>query len=387
MSVTTSTNKAMFTQAGTTTEFSLEVKCFSTAEVKVFTKINGVQTEVTTGITKTAISGDLDNGVTVTFDTAPAVGTDIILIREIDETQILELSEGGNLSAQALEDALDRGVMISQQIAECFDRSIQFPVSDEAGTTYDVGTIEARANKVLGFDSAGNVTQVALAPAGGFNSVDTNKGLGASIGQVFAKVDDTTVEFSGGNIAVKAGGIGATQLASTLDLTGKTVSLSGAGITNGTVTKAKIENVASMKVLGNVTGSAAAPSEVAVLDEDDMASDSATSLATQQSIKAYVDASSKDGFIPSSYAGEQSITFPNGIIFKGGIINHSSGDSVVVTFDSPFPNGVSWCIACAGDGPLVASNVQAKEFTTNSITIYNDGGTSAYTSRWFAVGY
>ena len=56
------------------------------------------------------------------------------------------------------------------------------------------------------------------------------------------------------------------------------------------VTKAKIENVANMKVLGNTSGSATAPQEVAILDEDDMSSNSATSLATQQSIKAFVTA-------------------------------------------------------------------------------------------------
>ena len=55
------------------------------------------------------------------------------------------------------------------------------------------------------------------------------------------------------------------------------------------VTKAKIENVADMKVLGNTSGSATAPQEVSVLDEDDMSSDSATALATQQSIKAFVE--------------------------------------------------------------------------------------------------
>ncbi len=60
-------------------------------------------------------------------------------------------------------------------------------------------------------------------------------------------------------------------------------------ITDSNVTKAKIENVANMRALGNVSGSAAAPAEVAILDEDNMASNSATSLATQQSIKAYAD--------------------------------------------------------------------------------------------------
>lgn len=68
-----------------------------------------------------------------------------------------------------------------------------------------------------------------------------------------------------------------------------TGSLSLSNIPDSLITKSKIENLANLKVLGNVSGSAAAPAEVSILDEDNMASDSATSLATQQSIKAYVD--------------------------------------------------------------------------------------------------
>lgn len=47
--------------------------------------------------------------------------------------------------------------------------------------------------------------------------------------------------------------------------------------------------IADMKVLGNVSGDSAAPTAVSILDEDDMSTNSATALATQQSIKAYVD--------------------------------------------------------------------------------------------------
>lgn len=50
-----------------------------------------------------------------------------------------------------------------------------------------------------------------------------------------------------------------------------------------------LAQIASMKVLGNVTAGNAVPTAVSILDEDNMASNSATSLATQQSIKAYVD--------------------------------------------------------------------------------------------------
>jgi hypothetical protein len=89
-------------------------------------------------------------------------------------------------------------------------------------------------------------------------------------------VDNVSTQLSGGAIIVKDGGVTTAKL------------------NDGAVTKAKIENVANMKVLGNTSGSAAAPQEVSILDEDDMSSDSATALSTQQSIKAYVDARAAD---------------------------------------------------------------------------------------------
>ena len=95
-------------------------------------------------------------------------------------------------------------------------------------------------------------------------------------------VDGSTMTLIGGAMAVNT--IAAGQIGTDAVETVK--------IKDANVTKAKIENVADYKVLGNVSGGAAAPSEVAILDEDTMSSDSAISLATQQSIKAYVDANS-----------------------------------------------------------------------------------------------
>ena len=86
----------------------------------------------------------------------------------------------------------------------------------------------------------------------------------------------TTDVNSSGQIVVNQGGIDTAQLAT------------------GAVTKSKIENVANMKALGNTSGSASEPREVAILDENDMLSDSATSLATQKSIKAYTDSKTSD---------------------------------------------------------------------------------------------
>ena len=63
----------------------------------------------------------------------------------------------------------------------------------------------------------------------------------------------------------------------------------GSPVTDGSVTFAKIQNLATMKVIGRTAGGSGVSSEVSILDEDNMATDSATSVATQQSIKAYVD--------------------------------------------------------------------------------------------------
>ena len=87
---------------------------------------------------------------------------------------------------------------------------------------------------------------------------------------------------------------------------------SGTGLTGGPITTSGTLSLASinnLNVLGNVSGSAAAPTSVAILDEDAMTSNSATALATQQSIKAYVDSQVVSKYstgwstsIPTSYS-------------------------------------------------------------------------------------
>jgi len=75
----------------------------------------------------------------------------------------------------------------------------------------------------------------------------------------------------------------------------------GAGLSGGPITTSgtlSLATIPNMKVLGNTAGFNTFPTSVSILDEDDMASDSDTELATQQSIKAYVD--SQAGGIPSS---------------------------------------------------------------------------------------
>ena len=95
-------------------------------------------------------------------------------------------------------------------------------------------------------------------------------------------VDDSSVGINGsGKLFVKDDGITTARILNSNVTTAK--------IADSNVTKAKIENVANLKVLGNTSGSAAAPQEVTINDTDAMSDASATTIATSESIKAYVD--------------------------------------------------------------------------------------------------
>jgi hypothetical protein len=114
-------------------------------------------------------------------------------------------------------------------------------------------------------------------------------------------VDEVSTDIGGtGAIIVKDEGITTGKLANS---TGAGDGVTTAKLATAAVTAAKLgtDAVTTVKILdanvttakiadaGNVSGGAAAPAEVTILDEDTLVTDSATALATQQSIKAYVD--------------------------------------------------------------------------------------------------
>ena len=94
-------------------------------------------------------------------------------------------------------------------------------------------------------------------------------------------ITGTTLNLTNGELKVATNGITDNELNAN--------SVTTAKIANDAVTYDKIQDVAASSVIGNTTGSTATPTNVSILDEDTMASNSATALATQQSIKAYVD--------------------------------------------------------------------------------------------------
>lgn len=198
---------------------------------------------------------------------------------------------------------------------------------------------------------------------------------------VSGAVDNISTQLSGGGIIVKDGGVSTAKLADSAVTTNK--------IANSNVTKAKIENVADMKVLGNTSGSATAPQEVSILDDDTMATASATTLATSESIKAYVD--SAPNFTPSAYAGGESVTLPNGLIMKFGTITSgipNLGVAGTISFASSFPTACMYAtiITNAYTSASLENNT-IESVSTSQITYKHGMNPAPSVIYWQAIGY
>lgn len=133
MTISNDNNKnGPYSGNGVTTRFERTFRVKNASELHVYETTLGVTTEVTTGITKEDIT--LDTG-DVVFDTAPATGTTILLIREKLFVQETDYSAQGKVSPEQVEDDVDETVMLIQDLNERLARAISVdPESDNPNT-------------------------------------------------------------------------------------------------------------------------------------------------------------------------------------------------------------------------------------------------------------
>ena len=200
-------------------------------------------------------------------------------------------------------------------------------------------------------------------------------------------VDNVSTQLAGEAIIVKDSGVTTAKINNGGVTTAKIAdsNVTTAKILDANVTKAKIENLSDYTVLGNVSGGAAAPAEVSILDEDDMASDSNTAIATQQSIKAYVDASSTSGFSPSSYTGGESVTLPNGLIMKFGTVTAPLNAVTTVTFGSAFTDTVNAQLTIEENSSADRYAMKINSLSVSALDIRNTNGINL-TVHWMVIG-
>ena len=140
---------------GTQTTYSYSFPIFASEDLAVY--LDGAKQS--SGFT---ISGaGVTAGGSVTFDTAPAINVIITLSRELPIERVTDFLEGGDFSAQSINNELDYIIASLQQVNRENDVMLKYGDHETAGDVQlpDRGV---RANKALGFDGDGNPIAVSL---------------------------------------------------------------------------------------------------------------------------------------------------------------------------------------------------------------------------------
>ena len=160
MPVSEQTPVNSYTGNGVTTVFPYTFKLLAQADIEV--TVDGVVKTLTTDYTVSGVG--VDGGGNVTFVTAPANGTTVVLHRAMAYKRDIDYQENGDLPAATLDEDVDRVVMMVQQIGEENDRTIHMAV----GTTgVDTELPAPEARKAIGWNATEDgLTNLALFDAG-----------------------------------------------------------------------------------------------------------------------------------------------------------------------------------------------------------------------------
>jgi hypothetical protein len=159
MTVSSSTNRASYSGNGSLTTFAYGFKIFDQGDLTVILRAaNGTETvqTITTHYTVTGVGSA--SGGNVVFGSAPASGVTVVILREMDLDQGLDLVPNDPFPAQSLENSLDKLTFMVQQHDEQLGRAIKASRTNViTGAEFTISASD-RANKVFAFDSSGNVS-------------------------------------------------------------------------------------------------------------------------------------------------------------------------------------------------------------------------------------
>lgn len=145
-------------------EFAFAFKVFTAADLLVVrADSDGAETELTldTDYTVTLNANqDTSPGGTITLPAALATGLTLTITSDIEPLQATDLTNQGGFYPKVITNALDRAIILIQQMMESVKRSMVMPLSSDLPSFQmtEGGTAAGRADRVIGFDADGNPT-------------------------------------------------------------------------------------------------------------------------------------------------------------------------------------------------------------------------------------
>lgn len=159
MTVSIQYTPAVFTGNGVTTDFNAGWRIFANEDVRVFriTIASGALLELAYGTEFTVSgAGSVDNA-TITTATAYSSSYQIRIERHTELVQETDFVDGDSFPAETVEDLMDRMTHALQEQDARLERAILVPQGE---TLDELGDADARADRVLAFDSTGQPTLI-----------------------------------------------------------------------------------------------------------------------------------------------------------------------------------------------------------------------------------
>ena len=161
MTISSTTVKNSYSGDGSTTTFNYTFKIFADSDLQVIIRSSTATETVKTITTHYTVTGaGSASGGTVVFTSGniPASGETVVLRRAVPQTQAIDYIANDPFPAESHEEGLDRATMTLQQVQEELDRSIKLSRTNTmTSTEFTVGATD-RANKILAFDSSGEIS-------------------------------------------------------------------------------------------------------------------------------------------------------------------------------------------------------------------------------------
>jgi hypothetical protein len=268
MTVSNEINRYEYVGNGSAVAFPFANKFFANSDlvVELVTTATGVSDPQVLDSDYAVTGAGVDAGGTVTMSVAPTALETLVIYRDPALTQLTDYVENDDFPAAAHENALDKAMLAIQRNRDLLDRSVK--QSDDSISTADFSMPDPVANNVLGWNIAGDALENK-----DFTLLGTTDVLTSTNTPDTGVKRDANGDFAAGEITAED------QFTGDLvgDVKGNVNSSNGTGVLN--------PGTDGSDVVLNATGITG----TAIKDEDDMSSDSASHLATQQSIKAYVD--------------------------------------------------------------------------------------------------